>query len=255
MKLSQKLRSLLLDCGFSEAEVRVYAELVKNPAASIWDLVKRTGLTKSSTYRAFDRLRALKVVENTQDGISARSLKHVVAELQKQERSLRKNIMKLKEIAPYLHRAGSESDSFETYYTPDQIRDAYLHMAQTKYDTNIDFGDFEHFVPIIGGLDTPVNFRKDRMKHAAHRAICTTFGPFTDHFCTRDAAKKFLSRTKVFDFDFKHHFIVFSDTGNEVLYAHFRDPENPYAVLVKSRTLADAERARFELFSQKIENV
>ncbi|MDD5074288.1 MAG: helix-turn-helix domain-containing protein [Candidatus Peribacteraceae bacterium] len=250
MNLSAQIGSLLLDCGFSEAEVRVYQELLKNPAATIWDLVKRTGLSKSSTYRAFDRLHALQAVENSEKGIRARSLKHVVAEMQKQERSLRKNILKLKEIAPYLHAAGSESDGFETCYTPDQIRDAYLYMAQTNYGTNIDFGDFENLVPIIGGLDVPIAFRRDRMKHATHRAICTTFGPFTDHFCTREAAKKFHSHTNIFDFNFTHHFIVFSDTGNEVLYAHFRDPKHPYAILVNSRTIADAERARFQIFSQ-----
>lgn len=254
MKYSAKLGSLLIDCGFSDAEVRIYRELLKNPAATIWDLVRRTGLSKSSAYRAFDRLRALRVVENSERGIRARSLKYVVAELQKQERSLKKNIVKLKEIAPYLHAAGSESDAFETYYTPEQIRDAYLSLSQAEYGTNIDFGDFESLVPIMGGLEVPLAFRRERMKHAAHRAICTTFGPFTEHFCTREAAKKFRSRTHVFDFNFKHHFIVFSDTGNEVLYAHFRDPEHPYAVLVNSRTIADAERARFEVFSQKLGN-
>ncbi len=255
MNFSKQLGSLLTDCGFSEAEVRVYRELLRNPAATIWDLVKRTGLSKSTTYRAFDRLRSLRAVENSEQGIQARSLKHVVAELQKQERSLRKNIVKLKQLAPYLHAAGSEHDTFEDCYTPDQIRDAYLHMSQVEYDTNLDFGDFENFVPIIGGLETPETFRRNRLKHAEHRAVCTTFGPFTAHFCTRKTEKEFRSHIDLLDFDFTKHFIVFSDTGDAVLYAHFNDQEHPYAVLVHSRVIAEAERARFRHFSQKAGNV
>ncbi|MDD5103356.1 MAG: helix-turn-helix domain-containing protein [Candidatus Peribacteraceae bacterium] len=254
MKFSKQLGSLLIDCGFSEAEVRVYRELLRNPAATIWDLVKRTGLSKSTTYRAFDRLHSLRAVENSEQGIQARSLKYVVAELQKQERSLRKNIVKLKQLAPYLHAAGSEHDTFEDCYTPDQIRDAYLHMSQVEYDTNLDFGDFENFVPIIGGLDAPETFRRNRLKHAQHRAVCTTFGPFTSHFCTRKEEEKFRSHIDLLDLDFMKHFIVFSDTGDSVLYAHFSDEEHPYAVLAHSHVIAEAERARFRHFSQKAGN-
>ncbi|MFA7681475.1 MAG: helix-turn-helix domain-containing protein [Candidatus Peribacteraceae bacterium] len=252
MHIHQQLSQALLDIGLTEAEVKVYIELHRKPSQTIWELVTRTGLSKSATYRAFDRLRHLKMVANDSGGIHALSLKSLVAELSGRERKLKKSVSKLKAIAPYLRTAKEPIEVFETLYTPDQISDAYLFMSEADYDMSLDFGDFENFVPTIGGVQTSFQYRRNRIKHAGHHAICTTFGPNTSYFCTKEAAKRFKNKIDVSNLEFKNKFIVFSNASDYVLFNHFEDLENPYSVLIKSKPIADAQRAQFDIISQKI---
>ncbi|MDD5041188.1 MAG: helix-turn-helix domain-containing protein [Candidatus Peribacteraceae bacterium] len=254
MSLNSTLAPLLADVGLSEAEITLYLELLREPAENIFSLVSRTGLSKSSAYRAFDKLRHLHAVKHGRDGISVRSLTYLVAELQKKERGLRKSILKLKHAAPFLHAGRDDTEVFETLHTPSQLHDAYLFMSDIDYETNFDFGDFESFIPLIGGVETGDEFRKNRLKHAQHRAICTTFGPSTEHFCTREATNRFRTRIDILNIDFRNRFIIFSDTNDYVLFANVCDRENPYGVLVKSRSIADAQRVQYNAHSQRIGN-
>lgn len=254
MSLYSHLEPLLLDAGLSESEVFVYLELLKKPVESRWDLVQRTGLSKSSVYRAFDRLLAQKLVESQGGEFRARSLKSLVGRLSNQSRKLNKTIRKIKEIAPFLRTPHESVDSMDYFYTPDQIAEAYLFMAEQDYSVNLDFGDFEAFSPLVGGLSTTLQFREKRIQHAGHRALCTTFGPNSSYFCTKDSQVKYKSRVEVLNVDFKGKFIVFSDNGDYVLFNHFEDPENPHAVLVKSKAVAEAQRSQFDLFSLRVGN-
>lgn len=254
MSIYCQLNSLLIESGLTEAEVAVYLELLKNPAHTAWEIVRRTGLAKSVVYRACDRLKQLKMLKKEEGGLHALSLKALVAELQKEERHLRKTAIRIKEIAPFLRAAREPVESFETLHTLDQIRDAYLFMAEQPYEVNLDFGDFESFIPLIGGLDTGNQFRNSRIKHATHHAICTTFGPYSAYYATRESAKHFKNKIDRLNLDFKNQFIIFSDKNDHVLYNHCEDPENPYSVLVKSKAIADAERSRFAALSQKFGN-
>src|SRR3989338_9063881 len=103
MALYHQLQKLLLDAGLSETQVFVYLELLKKPAATTWDLVTRTGLRKSTVYDAIAMLKDLKMVEKTENGIRALSLKTLVSSLNSTKRKLDKTAFKLKQISPFLH--------------------------------------------------------------------------------------------------------------------------------------------------------
>jgi predicted transcriptional regulator len=252
MGIHTKLRDLLLESGLNEAEAILYIELLKQPAEKAWDLVKRTGLTKSTVYRTISKLESLKIITDNEQGIRALSLKSLVADLKTAERKLKKTICKIQQIAPFLHSQENSIEEFEHLYAPDQIADAYLFMAQQNYQTNLDFGDFEAFVPKVGGMSIAKKFREYRVKHANHTAICTTFGQYTQYFCTKAAEQQFKNNVKLLDFDFKNKFIIFSDNNDYVLFNNVEDEQYPESILVKSKPIADIQRAQFQNYSQMI---
>lgn len=254
-KIPTKLKELLTEAGLKENEAELYVELIKKPAHIPWELVQRTGMSKSSVYRAIENLQKLKLIERTEVYIKANSLKSLVAELKTSSRKLNKTAHKLKQIAPFLRAPKDSIDSFESFYTPEQIAEAYLFMAEQDYDTNIDFGDFENFVKLIpGNLETSYKFRDNRVKHARNKAICTTYGPNTEHFCTREARTIFKNYVEVLPIDFEYNFIIFSDRSDYVLFNNFEDQESPVSTMVKSKAIANLQRKQFNLFSQNTGN-
>lgn len=259
MTLYTKLQSLLLEAGLSETENLVYIELLKRPAESAFDLVQRTRLPKTTVYRSLDHLINLKMVEKTDGTLKALSPKNLVAELQKSRRRLGKIASQLKQIAPYLKtkNAENEFEVFETYYTPEQVKEAYIFMAETPYETNLDFGDFESFIPLIGGIETGDIFRAHRAAHAKNNSICTTFGEYSAHYSTRESAKHFGNRVRYLNSDIKNNFIIFSDTSDYVLFTNITeidDTKSVQATLVKSKQVANAQRQMFDAFSHRLGN-
>jgi hypothetical protein len=251
-----KLRSLLLEAGLSETEAILYTEILKKPAKTIWELVQRTGLSKSAVYRAFESLENTKLAKKTPEGIKAQSLKSLVAELKTSSRRLNKTAYKIKSLSPFLRTPSESIEYFETFYTPEQIEESYIFMSELDYDVNLDFGDFENFVKILpGNIKTSYRFRDNRVKHAKNQAICTTYGPKTEQFCTREAKVKFKNYVNVLPLDFEKNFIIFSDRSDYVLFNNFEDEENPTSTLVKSKAVANLQRKQFNVFSQNFGNL
>jgi len=256
MSLYTKLKSLLRDAGLSEVEAEIYINLAKSPAENAYALISRTGLNRSAIYRAIEKLEELKLITRTSLHLKANSLKSLVSELKTSSLKLNKIAYKIKAIAPFLKTPQDSIEKFEHFYTPEQIAEAYLFMSEQNYTTNLDFGDFENFVPTLSDqLSTAYKFRNNRVKHANHRAICTTFGSFTSSFCTKESKVKFKNQVSLLNADFKNKFIIFSDNSDYVLFNNFADVENPFSVLIKSKAVADIERAQFDIFSQKVENI
>lgn len=254
MAIYGKLRDLLLEAGLNESECHVYIELLKKPCQTVWELVTRTGLSKSVAYRAFTRLHNLKMVEKSELGIRALTLKSFVSELVRRERRLSKIAYKIKQVAPFLRAPHESIEEFETFYTPGQIADAYVAMSELDFGVSLDFGDFEHFVPIIGGIHPVHMFRTNRVKKATAHAVCTTNGPYTAEFCTQEAKVKFKNTVDFAKLDFKNNFVVFSDRSDYVLFNTFSDAEYPSSVLVKSKPIADVQRMQLKSFSQHAGN-
>jgi DNA-binding MarR family transcriptional regulator len=254
MSLYTNLKSLLFEAGLSESEVLIYLELLKEPAVSKWELIKRTGLSKNAVYRAFTNLEKNKMIEESRERIKALSLKSLVSELKTSERKFRKLAYKIKSISPFLHTPNDAFDELETLYTPEQIQEAYMFMSEQDYDINFDFGDFENFIKVMGNLDISKKYRQNRIKHASNKSLITTFGPNSAYFCTHEAENQFKSRINLIKADFKGRFIIFSDNNDYVLLNDFTEPEYPSSVLVKSPAVANAQRGLFRTFSQQIEN-
>jgi len=128
--------------------------------------------------------------------------------------------------------------------------DAYLFMAGLPYDRNLDFGDFENFIPLIGGLSIGREFRNRRVKHASHHAICTTKGKHLDYFCTKEAKEQYRNEVDNLNIDFRNQFIIFSDKSDYVLVNDFQDKANIHSLLIKSRAVASLQRTNFSIYSQ-----
>lgn len=252
MFLYKKTTDLLLKAGLSETEAIIYNELLKKPADTVYDLVRRTGISKSSAYRAVDSLKNRGIISGKNKTIAAKSLKNVITSLNNSRRKLGKIAEQLQKISPFLHLPNEAMEEFEYFYGAENVAEQYLAMSQRNYSVNFDFGDFENFIDKIGGLEIGNKFRNYRFRHASHFAICTTFGPNSAYYATKEAEKEFKNKLKVLNIDFKNKFIIFSDTDQTVLFINSENEKSVSAVLVKSKLVADIERARFDAFSQKV---
>ena len=244
MTIHEKLKKLLLEAGLNESEAFIYIELLKNPSSTKWELVKRTGLDKNKVYRAFDKLIYLKLIEKSEKYIKANSLKALVADLKNNQRKFGRLAYKIKEIAQFLRLPNESVDKFDSLYTKEQMLDAYMMMSELKYDTCLDFGDFENFVPVLGQMEPILKFRENRFKSSAgSKVICTTKGPYTEYMSRKDDLKRFNSNIDTLNIDFKGKWIIFSDTNDYVMFNDFSDIKNPSSVVVKSKIIADTQRA------------
>lgn len=256
MPFNEKLKKLLFQADLTEAQVFIYLDLLRHPAESIWTLVKRTGFKKSTVYDACKVLQDFQMIEKSGKGIRAISLKTLIAELNRKQRKIDKTAFKLKQLAPFLHAPRESIEELETFYTSDQIAEVYLFMARTPYDVNLDFGDYENFIDVIGGNEMGIKFRNERMKHARHRAICTTYGPNIAYWCDKERQKKFKNQFDIFrKINFRDHWIIFSDTSDYVLFNDATDREYPQSVLIKSKLIADIQRLNFQNYSDKLRNI
>lgn len=253
MALEKQLYDLLIDAGLKESEALVYGSLVKSSASTPYGLVERTGLGKSTVYRAVEALKVLGAVKEDASGLSAASLKKLVATLDQTSRKLSKVAAGIRKVSPFLRVPTEAVEDYQHFYDADQVADVYLSMASRAPHVNLDFGDFESFLPKIGGVQTGNKFREERAKRVTNKAICTSFGPTSAYYCTKDDELVFKNKVKVLDIDFRNQFVVFSDSGDYVLFTDSSD-DNVEAVLVKSRLIADMQRMQFDIFSQKLGN-
>ena len=253
--MKKALIKYLTKAGLSEAEAAIYMELLKSPAQTKWEIVKRTGFDRNKVYRSFERLSELEIVDLTSpDGIKAKSLKSLVDNLKASSRKATSLAKKLNKLSPYLSMNDEAIQDFEMIYDPERLREIYIMMSELQYDTVLDFGDFESFIPFLGGeLSPAIKFRGIRSKHADCKTICTTDGPFTRAIGRETTIEEFRAKMAICNLDFKDKWIIFSDTNDYVLFNDMTDKEDPHSVLVRSKTIADVQRAQFGHFSHVLE--
>lgn len=253
-KMYKKLKALLSEAGLNEAEIDIYVELLKKPSQTKWELINRTGFNKNQVYRAFDRLIAFKMIEETNSGIEPLSLDFLLANLESSRIRTYNLVTKLKNFSPFLKIPIEAVNDFQLLDTKEKILDKYMMMSQIKYNTCLDFGDLESFVPVVDGLDSVFKFRTNRFNQSAeNKAICTTTGPFTSCMMRKQDLNDFKSNIKLLDLNFKNKWIIFSDNNDYVMFNDCSNQESPSSVLVKSKVVADIQRFQFDQFHKKME--
>lgn len=253
MSINKELQKILIQAGLSDAEALLYLELLKSSAQSKWELVNRTRLGKNKVYRAYDRLSSIKMVEKNTSGHHAMPLSKLIEELQNAKKETTEMISKLKGLSHFTKIPLESLDSIEIATTPAQIAEQYLKMSEMPYETNLDFGDLEGLVPILGGIHVPFKFRANRFKqNASNLAICTTYGPFTSCMTRSQDMTKYKSIIQTLNIDFKGVKVVFSDTGDHVMFSQFQDPENPVSLIIKSPAVAAIQRLQFDQFYKNV---
>ncbi len=254
MSFEQQLKELLLEAGLTEPEAIVYQEVLREPALSVWSLIKRTRLNKNHVYRAFDRLKALSMVRKDKSGITALSLDTLTKVVALRGRTDQRLAKKLKNVTPILDVPTEAVDDFKVVTSKSEILDLYIMMSQLRYSTCLDFGDLEGFVPVLGGMDPVFRFRENRYGIGAkNRAICTTLGPYTQCMLRKNDMNKFQSNIERLKVDYKGKWIIFSDTDDRMMFNDFSDPDAPTSVLVKSKVIADSQRMQFDKFYGNLE--
>ncbi len=250
----KKLETLLIDAGLSEAEVKVYIELLKQPSQSKWELVSRTGLDKNQVYRAFDRLDALNIVKKDNNGIEPKSLDSLVDYLESSQQKTQKVIDGMKKFSPFLKIPTEAVDDFQVLDSYDEIMDKFFMMSEIGCNTCLELGDLERFIPLVlKNVEQMFKFRKKRhIKNSKNIALCTSDGPFTSCMMRKKDMEKYYSDVQILDINFKDKWLIFSDTGDHVMFNYFTDENKVSSVFVKSKIVADAQRSQFEHFQKNL---
>lgn len=252
MALNKQMQDLLIQAGLSQTQAHIYLFLLKQPVSSIWQIVNATKISKSVVYRDILYLEELRMVKRDVDVIKALSLKGLISGLMNDERKIGKTVNRLRSIAPYVRVPMEEVDEFTPLYNVADIQEAYLFMSEVKCTTNLDMGDFEPYIKLIGGLEVAKKFLQNRIKHARNHAIVSWQGPVTSYFCTERAKKEFNSEVDMLkSIDFGGTFTILSDTSDHVLVNRVHNGELS-AVLIKSKMMADFQRCQFDNFSRMI---
>lgn len=248
------LKTLLIEAGLNEAEVKVYLELLKEPSQSKWELVGRTGLDKNQVYRAFDGLNALKMIKKNVEGIEPQSLDGLVGNLESSEQKTRKLVDRMKKFSPFLKIPTEGVAEFQVLETHDEIMEKFFMMSEIDYHTCLDFGDLERFIPLVlKDVEQMFRFRKIRhSKSSKNIALCTNNGPFTSCMMRKRDLEKYHSNVHILNIGFKNKWLIFSDTGNHVMFNYFTDENKISSVLVNSKIVADSQRSQFKHFQDNL---
>lgn len=248
-----KLKSLLTEAGLSESEVAVYLELLKKPSHTKWDLVARTGFDKNKVYRAFDRLRDLNMIDKIKSQVEALSLEHLAKNLEYSHNKTLDVAERIRKISSFLKVPAEAVEEFEVITDKERILDRYIMMSEVPYNTCLDFGDLESFVPVVGGMAPLFKFRLNRYnQHAKNRAVCTTIGPCTACIARKNDMQRFKSNIEFLKIDFKGKWIIFSDTNDYVMFNYCAPQKIPSTVFIKSKVVADIQRAQFDQFYENV---
>ena len=251
----KKLKDLLLEAGLSEMESLIYLELMKEPVENKWTLISKTGLNKSKVYRACSRLKELNMIEKTSFGICASPLDNLLAYRNTTQEEALNISNKIKAFMPFVKVPTESVAGFDIAHNQDQILDLYDMMSNIKYDTCLDFGDLENYVDVLGGLEPVFKFRANRFKqNAKNNAICTTIGPYTSCMARKEDLIRFKSEINNLPINFEGKWMIFSDTNDYVMFNDFTDVNNPNAVVINSKLVADTQRMFFDQFSKNISN-
>lgn len=249
-------KDLLLKAGLSEQETIIYLELLKQPAINKWAVVERTGLNKNVVYRAFEKLHEFALVAVQPGEIKALSINNLADQLEKSQKDLLQVIDGLRSFGKFMNFNWQNGDEIQFITDQKQILDTYMMMSEVPYGTCLDFGDLENYVTVLGGMDPVFKFRENRFNQKAKNwAICTTTGPYTECMLRKSDMKRFKSNIDRVRVNVTGKWIIFSDTNDYVMYNDFVDPENPTAILVRSKMVADCQRMQFEQLAKNLDRI
>lgn len=113
-----KLRSLLRHADLSEEEITIYLSLLKYGTSTMPEITAKTKLPNITVYRTLQKLEEVKLVgavpiNNKQKQYTALTLDALIQRIQKDQRSLRKLELSLKEMNPLLSHMDIENDMTE----------------------------------------------------------------------------------------------------------------------------------------------
>ena len=245
--------NLLLGAGLNEVEIAIYMDVLKYPTRTKWEIINRTKIGKNKVYRACERLEGFQLIKRHRRKICAKTLNGLIKHLQRKQKKTTALIKKLSQHNNLVAIPEEKVSKVEIATCKEKILEQHEKMAERKYETCLDLGDFEGFVPVLGDICHVFTFRKKRFsQNAKNIAICEGGGPFTSCMAREQDMKKYKSTIVSSEIKFKNKWIIFSDTADYLMINDFTDKEHPTAMTIKSKPLAEKYRKKFETIYNKI---
>lgn len=263
VNLETRIKSLLIKAGLTEKEAEFYLFVLENKGCSISDVYKKSRLSKSSAYRAFESLQETGLLTSAADSwktnLQPVSLEALINKLENQNRRQKHLISELKTLNAVHNLANhsgigrtltSREDTphsnakvpyIETFRGND-VYEKYTELSEGKYDTNLTYGSWEDFAVDSPLLKCEKAFIKNRLRLGAN-AFClvTKVGPYTHEIIDYDREEDRISK-KVIQSHSKPIWIVAFE-GNDLSYILNMDDRNqPQGTLINSKPIASFYR-------------
>ncbi len=174
------LKRLLIKAGLSERAASLYVYIKENEGKGIYDAYMALNYSKSSTYRAFEELKALGLIESLnckwKSLLRATSLRCLIKKLENYKRQNNTLINSLKAFELSNNFAAPESlVNFETL-NEEETYERYHDLAKNKnWNTMMAFGDWEDFNNVERCI-VPIEkkFIHYRLKHGGKAFVVLT---------------------------------------------------------------------------------
>lgn len=244
MNLNSHLKRLLIKAGLNESEASLYLFVLENKGCSISDIYKKSDLSKSSAYRAFEALKNLELLRSDKSSwktnLTPLPLSSLIKNLENKTRTQKRVITELKLLnTAKTLTTGSNLPSIETF-KGEKIFEKYIELSETPFHTNLSFGSFEDFSSSTKDLvKTEKTYIKNRMKKGANALACVTkTGPATHEIIDCDKDENRL--TKILKEQYAKPIWITAYEGNNFVYIWNLDERGQtFATLIDSRQVAD----------------
>ena len=188
MNLKQRILTLLERTGLTPSEAKFYLVAHQNPKLTIKEIQKEARLSRTTAYRAFEKLKNLGLLTSSQESwrknIETVSLNTVAEKLAKEQRQLRKVELELKSInnlmglTAYSHM----EEPLEIITDQNKITDKAFEILSRPWDKFLCYGSAERLLDVIGD-DEEKAWVKERARRGKEVDVyLTELGDYSDYF-------------------------------------------------------------------------
>lgn len=250
MKLKEGIKNLLLKAALSEDEILFYITLLSNQGKSIYEIGRKSGLSKNKAYRTFTNLYERKIIGYTGSGqfkyVFTTSLEPLTKELDRQTRLLGRtseNLKRIERLIPYLNSKNEEA-SIEIL-EGDNIKQNYFDILDEDWGTVLACGNFDMFCEELG-FENEKKFINNRVKKGKKaKGIFSTIGMYVNDVTSRDQNEL---RKSVFiqDPKLENTWLYAYDKSNTTSIWSKDENGDFQGVVIKNKAVADLHKTIFE---------
>lgn len=237
----------LKNIDFTGDEERIIDTIVQLNRANARDLIRVTGLPKSSVFRIISDLKDKGIISD--DGKTRANFYHftspeaLVNAVSKKRRQYRKMELDLQELLETTRRGEVKSLAHvQVFHKLEQFRELTEQSLLAKERIMLDFGNLETLEDAIGEDFDEQTYLPERLKNKIFLRMLTHHTPRTEQFKKLDTTQRreirFLPSSSQNDSYWK----VFDDTV--IIYSN---PKEKFVIRVQSKTLANLFKHMFEI--------
>lgn len=243
MDLQSHIKKLLIKAGLNDSEASFYLFVLENKGCSISDVYKKSDISKSSAYRAFDSLKNLELLKSDstswKTNLDPLSLSGLIKKLENTQRTQRRLILELKTINKAESLTGNSRIAGIETLNGDEIWEKYLDLSEMKYGTNLSYGSWEDFNREKSLLPIERKFIKNRLKNGNSAKSCLTrTGPNTKEITDHDLDQNRITSHHYEDY-LKPIWINAFENNNFVYIWEIDEKGKSYGTLIDSKPVAD----------------